>query len=125
MSPAFGIQQPRRNATHGDPLDGPLEYDRCDEIMTDPSSDRRRLIASAYDPQLLEQAGRRMAEVLAEHFRSVEKGEGAVLNWVEPAENVLRAKGPDARGRLRRIGMQRGRGARPAMSTRWLPGSSG
>lgn len=56
------------------------------------TADRQSLIALAYDPQLVEQAGHRLVEMLSEHLRVVESGQGPVLNWAEPARNIELAK---------------------------------
>jgi L-2,4-diaminobutyrate decarboxylase len=48
----------------------------------------RRRIAAAYDPQLLGSAGRRLADLLAEHLARAEACGGAVLPWRHPAERV-------------------------------------
>jgi L-2,4-diaminobutyrate decarboxylase len=65
------------------------------EISMKPCSEadeRKQRIAAAYDPQLLELAGRRMAALIAEHLRIVQSGKGPVLNWAEPAAQVALAK---------------------------------
>jgi len=48
----------------------------------------RRRIAAAYDPRLLEDAGHRLAGLLAEHLARVERSEGPVLPWAEPPEGI-------------------------------------
>ncbi len=53
--------------------------------------DQRKLIAAAYDPQLLQQAGRRMVELVGEHLQGVQQGRGAVLSWEEPEGNIRKA----------------------------------
>ncbi len=57
----------------------------------DELSAARERIATAYDPLLLEDAGHRLAELLAAHLARVERSEGAVLPWVEPLEGVREA----------------------------------
>lgn len=60
------------------------------------SSDRaaaqRELIAKAYDPQLVLEVGRHLAQALAEHLTAVQNGSGPVLNWNDPAENIASAR---------------------------------
>jgi L-2,4-diaminobutyrate decarboxylase len=51
----------------------------------------RRRIAAAYDPRLLEDAGHRLAHLLAAHLARAERSEGTVLPWVEPEEGVREA----------------------------------
>ena len=48
-------------------------------------------LAALYDPQFVRAAGHRLADLLGEHFRSVQGRETAVLNWRHPAENVAEA----------------------------------
>ena len=48
-------------------------------------------IRSLYEPQLFEQLGTRLIAQLADHFRQVEAGNGPVLNWRNPADNVADA----------------------------------
>ena len=55
------------------------------------ADERKKRIAAAYDPHLLELAGRRMATLVAEHLRFVQSGKGPVLNWAEPAKQVTLA----------------------------------
>ncbi len=58
------------------------------EISSDPLQEQRALIATAYDPDLVRAAGARLAELLGEHLRVVQGGEGPVLNWEEPATTI-------------------------------------
>jgi L-2,4-diaminobutyrate decarboxylase len=52
----------------------------------------RQRIAAAYDPHLLQDAGHRLADLLADHLARAEAGTGgAVLPWVEPAEGIREA----------------------------------
>jgi len=60
------------------------------------SSDKQRaeqleLIATAYDPQLVRRAGQQLVELMGDHLHVVQAGSGPVLNWREPAENVVAA----------------------------------
>ncbi|NOY28857.1 MAG: aspartate aminotransferase family protein [Planctomycetes bacterium] len=63
---------------------------------------QRKLIAEAYDPRLVREAGKRMAELLAEHFSSVQSGEGPVLNWEEPSLNLKLARAEIDAGQIDR-----------------------
>lgn len=45
-------------------------------------------IATAYDPRLLEDAGNRLAGLLAAHLAAIEGSEGPVLPWVDPQDNI-------------------------------------
>jgi len=56
------------------------------------TTQQRKLLATAYDPRLVHEAGKRMAELLAEHFSVVQSGEGPVLNWEEPSRNIELAR---------------------------------
>jgi len=56
------------------------------------SAKQRQLIAAAYDPNLVREAGKRMAGLLAEHLRMVQGGQGPVLNWAEPSLNIELAR---------------------------------
>ena len=55
------------------------------------SAARQRIVA-AYDPGLLEDAGRRLAALLAGNLARAERSDGAVLPWAEPAEAVREAR---------------------------------
>jgi L-2,4-diaminobutyrate decarboxylase len=48
-------------------------------------------LAALYEPEFLRTAGRRLGELLAEHFRRVLDRETPVLNWRHPAENAREA----------------------------------
>ncbi len=48
----------------------------------------RKRINSAYDPQLMRGAGRRLIDLLADHFQRVQSGQGAVLPWRNPQDNA-------------------------------------
>jgi len=52
----------------------------------------RQRIAAAYDPAAFAAAGEQLVDVLAEHLRRVEAGEGNALNWCQPAELVREAE---------------------------------
>lgn len=52
----------------------------------------RARIAQAYDADFVRQAGRRLVELLADHLSRVEHGEGPVLNWRSPPDNVAEAR---------------------------------
>ena len=54
-------------------------------------SETRRRIEAAYDPELLRDAGRRLADMLANHLSKAQASDGVVLPWREPAENVQEA----------------------------------
>ena len=51
----------------------------------------RQRVQAAYDPELLRAAGHRLIELLADHLGAVEAGQGAVLPWRHPAENICLA----------------------------------
>ncbi len=63
---------------------------------------QRKLIAAAYDPRLVREAGKRMAESLAEHFSGVQNGEGPVLNWEQPSRNIELARAQIEAGQIDR-----------------------
>jgi L-2,4-diaminobutyrate decarboxylase len=48
----------------------------------------RQRVRNAYDAELLRTAGHRLVELLAAHLGRIEAGEGEVLPWRHPAENV-------------------------------------
>jgi L-2,4-diaminobutyrate decarboxylase len=48
-------------------------------------------LADFYDPEFLRAAGRRLADLFADHFRRVQNRETSVLNWRHPAENAAEA----------------------------------
>jgi L-2,4-diaminobutyrate decarboxylase len=52
----------------------------------------RQRIAAAYDPGLLEDAGHRLADLLAANLARAERSDGAVLPWAEPAAAVREAR---------------------------------
>ena len=52
---------------------------------------QQELISAAYDPALVQQIGQRLIELLGKHLERVQSGEGAVLNWQEPSENIQQA----------------------------------
>jgi L-2,4-diaminobutyrate decarboxylase len=51
----------------------------------------RQRIFAAYDPSLLEDAGHRLASLLAANLARAERSEGPVLPWIEPAEGIRQA----------------------------------
>ncbi len=51
----------------------------------------RQRIAAAYDPCLLEDAGHRLADLLAGNLARAERSAGPVLPWVEPSEGIRQA----------------------------------
>ncbi|HID23730.1 MAG TPA: aminotransferase class I/II-fold pyridoxal phosphate-dependent enzyme [Planctomycetaceae bacterium] len=55
---------------------------------TDWQEAARDRIRQAYDPELIRQAGHRLADRLAEHLQEVYRQRHDVLNWREPSENV-------------------------------------
>ena len=48
----------------------------------------RLRVRAAYDPQLVLEAGQRLAPLLADHLRRVQNSETVVLPWVDPRQNV-------------------------------------
>ncbi len=52
----------------------------------------RERIAAAYDPQLLEEAGHRLASLLAANLARAERSGGPVLPWAEPPEAIREAR---------------------------------
>ncbi len=59
--------------------------------MTNSLTSARERIAAAYDAELLRHAGRRLADLLADHLGRVQSGDGPVLNWRLPPENIADA----------------------------------
>ena len=55
-------------------------------------AEQRRLIATAYDPQLVREVGLRLSKLVADHLSTVQGGGGPVLNWSEPSRNIELAK---------------------------------
>lgn len=62
--------------------------------------DAQKRLSAVYDPELLRAAGHRLADLLADQIARAESAEGAVLPWVEPAENVRRAAAMLAAGEV-------------------------
>ena len=60
--------------------------------VPDELSAARQRIAAAYDPALLEDAGHRLADLLAANLARAERSDGAVLPWAEPAAAVREAR---------------------------------
>ncbi len=58
---------------------------------TSPIDAARRRVQTAYDPELLRTAGHRLVELLADHLGTIEAGNGDVLPWRHPVENIQRA----------------------------------
>lgn len=50
----------------------------------DNMSATRTRIQTAYDPELFQDLGHRLADILAQHLRTVEGSESVVLNWTDP-----------------------------------------
>jgi len=50
------------------------------------------LITAAYDPQMIQQAGQQMVDLLAKHLQTVQSGSGPVLQWEEPERNIAQAE---------------------------------
>jgi L-2,4-diaminobutyrate decarboxylase len=59
---------------------------------SDGISAARRRISAAYDPDLLEDMGRRLAHLLAVNLARAERSDGAVLPWAEPSAAVRAAR---------------------------------
>jgi len=61
--------------------------------MSDPIAceEARRRIQAAYNPALLRNMGHRLAELLAQYLTAVQSGEGHVLPWNQPPDNVEHA----------------------------------
>lgn len=51
----------------------------------------RERIEAAYSPDLVRTAGHRMVDMLSDHLERVEAGEGDVLPWLPPPDNIARA----------------------------------
>ena len=58
------------------------------DVSSETLTQQRALIATAYDADLVRAAGVRLAEMLGQHLRVVQSGEGPVLNWEEPASII-------------------------------------
>ncbi|HEX6987634.1 MAG TPA: hypothetical protein VF170_19805, partial [Planctomycetaceae bacterium] len=56
-----------------------------------PADSPSERLAALYDPEFVRAAGRRLADLLADHFRRVQGRETPVLNWRLPAENAAEA----------------------------------
>lgn len=52
----------------------------------------RQRIAAVYDPLLLEEAGHRLADLLAANLSRVQRSEGPVLPWADPPEAIQEAR---------------------------------
>ncbi len=51
----------------------------------------RQRAAAAYDPDLLAQAGHRLANLLSAHLQAAERAQGVVLPWVDPQALIAEA----------------------------------
>ena len=51
-------------------------------------TEARARVQSAYDPQLFQEAGGRLIDLLQEHLRRMQSSQDCVLNWQEPAVNI-------------------------------------
>lgn len=60
--------------------------------MSDSFATARQRITAAYDPRLLDVAGRKTIELVVEHLTRIQAGNGKVLNWNPPAPNVAAAE---------------------------------
>lgn len=52
----------------------------------------RRRIATLYDVDFFRTSGRQFVELLANHLQQVEQGDGPVLNWNTPPDNIATAR---------------------------------
>src|SRR5258708_4180789 len=63
----------------------------------------RQRIEAAYDPRLVQAAGRTLADLLSRHLGKVQRCESAVLNWADPqtytAEAALIADSEEQRAK--------------------------
>ncbi len=59
--------------------------------LSDRLAQQRKLISTAYDPQLVRDAGQRLIASLVTHLQTVQAGQGQVLNWQPPTENIALA----------------------------------
>ncbi|MFN0051904.1 MAG: pyridoxal phosphate-dependent decarboxylase family protein [Planctomycetales bacterium] len=55
-------------------------------------ADARRRIQAAYDPELLQAAGHRLADLLGDHLRQVQGEQSVVLNWSDPRALIALAQ---------------------------------
>ena len=51
-----------------------------------------RRVQSAYDPQLFQEAGGRLIDLLQERLRRMQSSQDCVLNWQEPVVNIEAAR---------------------------------
>ncbi|MCA9080828.1 MAG: aminotransferase class I/II-fold pyridoxal phosphate-dependent enzyme [Planctomycetaceae bacterium] len=56
------------------------------------SSAARDRVAILYDPALVQELGQRMVRLFSQHLAQIEAGEGPVLNWRDPLENIAAAR---------------------------------
>ncbi len=66
-----------------------LEYKPMSDLTA--FDEARRRIQAAYDPALVRDAGHRLAELLAQYLTAAQAGEGHVLPWHRPPDNVEHA----------------------------------
>ncbi len=64
--------------------------------VSDGLAPAQQRIAAAYEPHLLEEAGHRLADLLAANLQRAQRSEGPVLPWAEPSDAIR-----DARALLR------------------------
>jgi len=62
--------------------------------MTDspPATNPQSLLSEAYNPRLLQQAGKLLVDLVSQHFLEIEGARGPVLNWKSPADNIQTAR---------------------------------
>jgi L-2,4-diaminobutyrate decarboxylase len=63
----------------------------AEKLAADGLSAARERIVAAYDPLLFENAGHRLAGLLAAHLSRAERSQGAVLPWIDPASGIRQA----------------------------------
>ena len=96
-------------------------------IMNDALAAARERIAAAYDPRLFDDAGHRLADLLAANLERAEHAQGAVLPWADPPRRSPKhgpaARRRDAAGRRPLLAARRGR-CSAAASTCTIPATS-
>jgi L-2,4-diaminobutyrate decarboxylase len=60
--------------------------------LTDSITAARQRVAAAYDPQLLREAGHRLADLLAANLDRAQHAQGPVLPWADPPQAVAEAR---------------------------------
>ena len=83
----------------------------------------RERVAAVYDPSLLEEAGHRLAGLLAANLSRAERSEGSVLPWAEPPEAVREARA--FLGGAGAAAAGAGAAGAPGAPRAWTPGSPG